>query len=338
MITYIIKSLNTDVYENIALEFSMFKEAEKNFKESKTQCAILFLWTNDKTIVIGRNQNVFRECNLDYCSENGINISRRFTGGGAVYHDKGNLNYTFIGTSDIYDVKQNYKIIKKALNNLGIDCELSGRNDLTSQGRKFSGSAFYNSKYASMHHGTLLIKSSSEDISKALTPDIKKLKSKGVDSVRSRIINLSEINSEINSKKLSKEIISVFEKEYNSENIEYLPQFSHTDFEKNIKLLKSTEWIFNQKLESSIELENRFEWGSIEIEMNIEGQTIRDIEIYSDTLFYDIPIKIKKSLLNQNLDKKNIDTIFKKLLNTTTKAQKNKIYTDIWSLIMKIVY
>lgn len=335
---YVVKSLNTDVYENIALEFSMLKEAERQFKDEKKQCAILFLWTNDKTIVLGRNQNVYIECNLDYCSKKGIKISRRFTGGGAVYHDKGNLNYTFISSSDIYNIKNNYKIIQKALLNLGIESELSGRNDLTAMGRKFSGSAFYNSKYASMHHGTLLINSISEDISKALTPDINKLKSKGVDSVRSRIINLSEINQEIDSKKISKEIIKVFEEEWGTESIEYLPPFSQADFEKNIQLIKSPEWIFNDKFESNIELEERFEWGNITIKLSIEGKTIQDIEIYSDTLYYDIPLKLKKCLLNQSLDKKNTDKIFKSLLNTTTSAKKNKVYIDIQTLMSKITY
>lgn len=335
---YIVKSLNTDVYENIALEFSMLKEAERQFKDEKKQCSILFLWTNDKTIVLGRNQNVYIECNLDYCSKNGIKISRRFTGGGAVYHDKGNLNYTFISSTDIYNIKDNYKIIQNALSNLGVESELSGRNDLTAQGRKFSGSAFYNSKYASMHHGTLLINSISEDISKALTPDINKLKSKGVDSVRSRIINLSEINQEIDSKKISKEIIKVFEKKYGTENIEYLPKFSQEEFEQNIKILKSDKWIFNEKFESNIELKNRFEWGNITIQMKIDGKTVQDLEIFSDTLYYDIPLKLKKCLLNQSLDKKNTDKIFKSLLNTTTSAKKNKVYIDIQTLISKITY
>ena len=335
---YVVKSLNTDVYENIALEFSMFKEAERQFKDEKKQCAILFLWTNDKTIVLGRNQNVYIECNLDYCSKNGIRISRRLTGGGAVYHDKGNLNYTFISSSDIYNIKNNYKIIQKALLNLGVESELSGRNDLTAQERKFSGSAFYNSKYASMHHGTLLINSISEDISKALTPDINKLKSKGVDSVRSRIINLSEINKEIDSKKISKEIIKVFEEKYGTENIEYLPKFSQEEFEHNIKLLKSDKWIFNEKFESNIELKNRFEWGNITIQMKIEGKTVQDIEIFSDTLYYDIPLKLKKSLINQSLEKNNIELIFRKLLNTTTSAKRNKAYIDIQMLISKIAY
>ena len=335
---YIIKSLNTDVYENIALEFSMFKEAERKFKEQKITNSILFLWTNDKTIVLGRNQNAYRECNIDYCNKNKIKISRRFTGGGAVYHDKGNLNYTFISSPDIYNIKNNYKIIQKALLNSGIESELSGRNDLTAQGRKFSGNAFYNSKYASMHHGTLLINSKSYDISKALTPDINKLKTKGVDSVRSRIINLSEINKDINAKIISNEIISAFENEYKTAEIEYLPSFSHEDFEEYIKLIKSSEWIFNEKFESNIEIEERFEWGNITIRLYIEGKIIQDIEIYSDTLFYDIPLKIKKCMINQSLDKKNIELIFKQLLNTTTSAPKNKAYIDIQMMMSKICY
>ena len=338
MDVFIIKSQNKDVFENIALEFSMFKETEKRFKEEKRSGAILYLWQNDKTIVIGRNQNVYKECSLDFCNKEGIKISRRFTGGGAVYHDKGNLNFTFIASADIYNQKRNYEIIQKALKKLGIESELSGRNDLTADGKKFSGSAFYNSKYASMHHGTLLINSSQEVISKALTPDTKKLKAKGVNSVRARIINLSELNNKINAKNLSKEIISEFEKVYKSETPSFLPPFSQEEFEKNIIKIKSTDWIFNPKFQSTIELEDRFDWGGITIQINIENRKVQELEIYSDTLFYDIPEKIKKAFLNQSLERDNAEKIFKKLLNTTTSAKKNKVLLDIKSMIIKLAF
>ena len=332
MDVYIIKSQNNDVFENIALEFSMFKEAEKRFRDEKISTALLYLWQNNNTVVLGRNQNIYKECDLDFCCQKGIKISRRFTGGGAVYHDKGNLNFTFIASADIYNLKNNYEIIKNSLKKLGIECELSGRNDLTYNGKKFSGSAYYNSKYASMHHGTLLINyynskyasmhhgtllinSSSEVISKALLPNRLKLEAKGVNSIRSRIINLSEINSKIDAKNLKIAITEEFEKMYKSDTPSFLPPFSQEEFEKNVILLKSTDWIFNPKFQSSIQLEERFDWGEITIQVNIEGKKVRE-----------------------SLERENTEKIFKNLLNTTTSAKKNKVIIDIKNLIMKLAF
>ena len=334
----VIKSQNKNVYENIALEFAMFKDAEKKFKEEGISSAILFLWQNDKTIVLGRNQNVYSECNLQFCREKRIKISRRFTGGGAVYHDRGNLNFSFITSCDLKNITKNYEVIQNALSFFGVKTELSGRNDLTVLGKKFSGSAFYNSQYASLHHGTLLIGSSSENISKALTPSIKKLSSNSVSSVHSRVVNLSEINKKINTKILSNLIIKEFEKIYQNTEINYLPSFSQEVFEENINLLKKSYWIYNSKMESDIELEERYDWGSINIYIDIEGEKIQDINLFSDTLYFDIPIKLQKKLLFQNLNGKNIKSIFDREINSTKDENKQKIYSDIFKLMCKILH
>ncbi len=336
MKTFVIKSKNSDVFQNLALEFSMFKQIERNFRDKRESACMLFLWKNDNTIVLGRNQNVYSECNLKFCHENDILISRRFTGGGAVFHDIGNLNFSFISSSDIHNLTENYKIIQNSLFDFGISSELSGRNDLTVEGKKFSGSAFYNSKYASLHHGTLLINTKPDLISQALTPDINKLKSKGVDSVRSRVINLIELNNKITSDSLSDSIISEFLNFFKTENANYFPEFSQEDFEKNIKILTSSEWIFNEKFDADIEISDRFDWGNIVINICLSGNFISDIDIYSDTLYFDIPVLLKKSLLHQTLNSGNIKSIFKNLMNKTTTAKKNKVYIDICSMFDEV--
>ncbi|MBR6163042.1 lipoate--protein ligase [bacterium] len=336
MKVYIVKSKNSDVFQNLALEFSMYKFIEHKFKEERESSLALFLWKNDKTIVLGRNQNVYSECNLKFCHDNKILISRRLTGGGAVFHDIGNLNFSFISSSDLHNLKNNYKIIQNALFNFGISSELSGRNDLTVDGKKFSGSAFYNSKYASLHHGTLLINTKPDLIFGALTPDINKLKAKGVDSVRSRVINLTELNDKINSDILSEEISSEFLSCFPSSDVCYYPEFSQDDFEKNIKLLTSSDWIFNPKFDADLELYDRFEWGSININLCLTGNYIADIDVYSDTLYFDIPPLLKKALLHQIINSDNLDRIFKELINKTTNAKKNKVYIDLRKLFDEI--
>lgn len=123
---------------------------------------ILYLWQNENTIVIGHNQNPWTECNMDSLRHDNVKLARRLSGGGAVYHDMGNLNFTFLTSEENYDLSRQMQVIKTACDFADIDTELSGRNDILADSRKFSGNAFYHSKEAAYHHGTLLICSNTE--------------------------------------------------------------------------------------------------------------------------------------------------------------------------------
>ena len=141
---------------------------------------ILYLWQNEKTVVIGRNQNPLAECNCALLKEENGFLARRLSGGGAVFHDCGNLNFTFLCCTENYDLEKQLRVIQKACEMAGIHAELNGRNDLLADGRKFSGNAFYNSKGKSYHHGTILINADKEKLTKYLTPPKAKLWAKGV--------------------------------------------------------------------------------------------------------------------------------------------------------------
>lgn len=180
-----IQSPSTDPRFNLALEQYIFDQMPRNR-------SYLMLWRNDRTIVVGKHQDTFAEINADYVRANQIQVVRRLSGGGAVYHDLGNVNFTFIAdhTGSDFDFSTFCRPVIWALESLGVPAELNGRNDMTIRGRKFSGNSQYVKEGRVMHHGTLLYDSDLSVVSSALAPSRDKLTSKGLPSVRSRVTNI----------------------------------------------------------------------------------------------------------------------------------------------------
>ncbi|MFZ2537786.1 MAG: lipoate--protein ligase [Oscillospiraceae bacterium] len=267
----IIISNEFDPYFNIASENELFLNSDEDLH--------LYLWQNDASVIVGRNQNLYAECDLAYMEEHNIKAVRRFSGGGAVYHDKGNLNFTFITKEKTANDAKFLELIQSAIAKLGIDCEFSGRNDLLYNGQKFSGHAYYTDGDNYMYHGTILVNVDSKKLAKALTPSKLKLQSKGISSVKSRVINLSSINSEITTKKVIQAFIDTFA----CQNIKYI---NKANFNAPLEqTLSSYEWLYAQSPSFDIELEHKYSIGNVSVYISCSDGVIQSIKINTDSLF-----------------------------------------------------
>ena len=228
-------SENTSPYYNLALERSLF-----DFVDEDT--VILYLWQNFHTIVIGKNQNAFAECKVDEFINAGGTLARRPSGGGAVYHDLGNLNFSIICKESIAKEHTYQRIVKETLRIFGIVSEFNGRNDLTVDDKKFSGNAFYVKDDVLCQHGTILINSDFKELSKYLTPDISKLERNHVKSVESRVVNLSEISDKITVESMKEAMI----KATNAVRLGKAPTESKVEEYK--KIFENDEWILEGKI------------------------------------------------------------------------------------------
>lgn len=232
---------NTNPYINLALE-----QCLEDFVCPGE--AILFLWQNDDTIVIGRNQNVYDECLVDEFLLDGGRIARRFSGGGAVYHDCGNLNYSFIcKSSDRINISL-VNPVKSALESFNMSVEYNGRNDLLVEGRKFSGNAFFDNGSIFIGHGTIMINSDIERMEKYLTPNKSKLARNGVKSISSRVINLSSINSDISVEKVKGSLIESL----NGKKFEFNPDI--LKYEKYLSMFSDSNWIMGGNNEDIVDV------------------------------------------------------------------------------------
>ena len=182
----ILRGESTDPHYNLAVEQVLLESVEEG------EC-VLYLWRNANTVVIGRNQNAWKECRGTLLYDEGGKLARRLSGGGAVFHDLGNLNFTFLLRQADYDLDRQLSVIEGAVRSLGVDAVRSGRNDILADGKKFSGNAFYKNGVQAYHHGTLLVDVDMDKLSRYLSPSKAKLAAKGVDSARSRVVNLREL-------------------------------------------------------------------------------------------------------------------------------------------------
>ncbi|MCI8730190.1 MAG: lipoate--protein ligase [Lachnospiraceae bacterium] len=271
-----ILSSSFNPYENLALEKYLFNHV----KEDEV---ILYLWQNERTVVCGRNQNLWKECHVSRLLEDGGYPVRRLSGGGAVFHDKGNLNFTFLVKKDNYDVARQLQVIIQACKNLGIHAEKTGRNDITVDGRKFSGNAFYSSGERKYHHGTLLIQVDTSMMSAYLNVDKEKLATKGVSSVRSRVANLVEFCPGLTIQTMKDAMSAAFETVYHLPAAPYqLPASASHELEETRQFFSSDEWLYGRKIDFAYRINRRFPWGDFDLQLNVEKGVIVAAALYSD--------------------------------------------------------
>eukprot|EP01022_Parablepharisma_sp_SALTPOND_P015720 TRINITY_DN224_c0_g4_i1.p2 TRINITY_DN224_c0_g4~~TRINITY_DN224_c0_g4_i1.p2 ORF type:complete len:378 (-),score=54.47 TRINITY_DN224_c0_g4_i1:4217-5350(-) len=288
----IVTSNSNNIIFNLATE-------EYLFEKSKILNPILFLWRNDKTIVIGKHQNPWKECRIKDMQRDNVNLARRKSGGGAVYQDLGNTCFSFLDPLDGTHSSTNFKelntdVLLDALNMLGIpNAAKSGRNDIVIDGKKVSGSAYkFRPGDRTLHHGTMLINLDKAAASNYLNPSIEKLKSKGVESVKARIINLVEINPEVTHEKFCDAMREAYKKKHKGKAIEEImleesELHKIPEIEQIYKETSAWEWRFGETPEFSYSLERKFDWGLVEVCLGVQNAAIKHGKIYSDCLFPD---------------------------------------------------
>lgn len=304
----IIRTDNTNPYENLALE----EHLTMNVGEDEV---LLYLWQNAHTVVIGRNQNPWRECDVEAVKRDKVYLARRMSGGGAVYHDMGNLNFTFIARDELFDIEKQTDVILLACRLLGINAEKTGRNDLTVEGKKFSGHAYFSTGGCNYHHGTIMMNVVPEDLSKYLNVPDSKLRSKGVESVRSRVTNLVDHIKEeklkdkalpVQIEAMKNSLVVAAEKIYGAEALSVdAPEVPKELIDK----YTSEEWRLGSRIPFERDIIHRFEWGEVEVQLSMKGNYIKDVKIYSDSLETEVFSEVEKLLAGCKYDRAEIGSL-----------------------------
>lgn len=323
-----IESKETLPYINLVVEEYLLRSVKQG------QC-ILYLWQNQQTVVVGHNQNIWKECLVSELSKDGGHLVRRLSGGGAVFHDLGNLNFTFLVRKEDYDLEKQLNVILNAVKKLGIYAEKSGRNDILAQGKKFSGNAYYETEGHCYHHGTIMVNVKMSDLTKYLTVSKEKLNSKGVDSVQSRVVNLVDLQPEVTISKLKVKLLEAFQEEYEVALDQI--KVSDLDQEKIQELAdKFSSWdtIYGKKIKFQHEIEKRFSWGNFQLQLEVNGGVIKDAMVYSDALVPWFIQQIAPRLIGVRYDVFAMQHGLKQVIAST--SQEKEMLVDILEMILEM--
>ena len=300
---------STDPYFNLALD-----EYALRFINDKDD--FFFLWQNHPSIIIGKNQTTLNEINQSFVKDNNITVARRVSGGGAVYHDLGNLNFTFIMNVDnpgIVNYKKFVAPVVEALNQMGVKAEPSGRNDILVDGLKISGNAqrFANGKL--MHHGTIMYDVNIENLVAALNVDPNKVISKGVASVRSRVTNIKEhLSSEINLKEFWAKL-QYYLSDHGKDQEIILTNQQLFEIDNLAKEKFSTwDWIYGESPQFDYRNAKRFTGGLIEANVNVNNGMITEIRFLGDYLGIKDVFDIEFALVGKNFNESKVKGVLEK--------------------------
>ncbi len=292
MANYWYVSRSGDGWQNLAMD-------EWFLDHLSPEDMVLYFYVNQNAVIIGKNQNPWRECDLPAMEGDGVQLVRRVTGGGAVYHDAGNLNFSFIAGEKRYDLEKQLNLILQAVRSFGIPCGFSGRNDLLADGKKFSGNAFCSRGRIRQHHGTLLLASDLGRLQNYLQVDPRKMQAKGVSSVRSRVCNLSEFTPKVSVQTMLSAIRQAYESGYGA-----VTDFAPTPervaqvvpyYEKQA----SWQWRLGKTPEFDLELDTRFDWGGVQLLLKLKEGRVAQVSAYSDAMDAELSATLQTRLTGQ---------------------------------------
>jgi lipoate-protein ligase A len=288
----------TDPYQNLATEAYLLEH-------TPLESCTLYLWRNENTVVIGRNQNPWAECRCALLEQEGGHLARRLSGGGAVYHDVGNLNFTFLCAEQDMDVARNMQVIATACRLAGIDVTVSGRNDVLADGRKFSGNAFYHAGGRAYHHGTLLVHADTERMGRYLTPPPAKLAAKGVKSVRSRVVNLAELAADLTTDQMAQYMLTAATEVFGTAGT----PFEAVDADAIAPLAQqygSWEYLYGAQPPFTASCEGRFSWGHAQLHLAIHKGVVTAANLYTDALDWTLAERVSAALVGCQVERNDI--------------------------------
>src|SRR5690625_50209 len=285
-VIFYMKFISNNVITDQTIKLALEEYILNNFGEKDTY---LLFYINEPSIIIGRNQNSVEEINTEYVDKHNIKVVRRLSGGGAVYHDEGNLNFSFITKDDgesFHNFEKFTKPVVEALNKLGVPAKLVGRNDLLVNGRKISGNAQFATKGRMFSHGTLMFDSEIEHVVSALNVKAEKIESKGIKSIRSRVANVSEFLEEKITMDEFKNLILRYI--FNVDDVKDVPQYELTekDWEKVHEISKNRyqkwDWNFGKSPSFNIKQSHKFDSGLLDVRLDVKKGIIENCKIYGD--------------------------------------------------------
>lgn len=277
---YIDNNNITDPRINLAIEEYILKHLD-------IEETYLLFYINEPSIIIGKNQNTIEEINTKYVEEQGLHVVRRLSGGGAVYHDLGNLNFSFITKDDgesFHNFKKFTEPVIQALEKLGVDAELSGRNDIIAKGRKISGNAQFSTKGRMFSHGTLLLDSEIENVVSALKVKKDKIESKGIKSIRSRVANISEfLEQKLTTEEFKQLILNyIFDGEENIQRYELTEEDWKKINEISKERYQNWDWNYGKSPKFNLQHSNRFPVGQIDVRLEVKKGQVEQCKIFGD--------------------------------------------------------
>lgn len=295
---------STEPEFNLAAEEYLLDSADDN---------VFMLWRNEPSVIIGAYQNAYAEVDLGYVRQHSINVVRRITGGGAVFHDLGNVNYTYIfrGVDGSIDFEKYTEPIITCLGKMGVNAHLDGRNDITADDRKISGNAqckrpLKSGGYALLHHGTLLFSADMSKLSGALNVREIKLEGKGIKSVRSRVANIVDLPNYCGPRDVCDFISAVFANISNAE-VTSLSQHEISEIESlAARKYKTWEWNFGRSPEFSTSRIKKFPFGTVELYLKVDRGVIEHAEIFGDYFSLNGVVAIESALIGAKLSRDSI--------------------------------
>lgn len=295
--------------------------------------AILYLWNSTPTVMLGRAQNPWYECPVDDFTAKGGCIARRLSGGGAMFQDKGSLNFTFILPKTRFDIPRQLSTIGMAVGAFGVQAQASGRNDLSIEGRKFCANAFFKSGSAAMHHGTILVSSQLGQMVNALTVEEGRLPV-GMKKPFPQVVNLSDVGRGVNLSALQESLYWAFARSFGAQPAMLDERMMDTrSIDRMAAQFASREWVYPATIPYTFTVTERFPWGGVTVQMRAEGGIVRDARVYTDAMEAALFTHIEQALIGSPYLISAISKRFSQRLSWITDLRLGQMAGDVCTLI-----